>query len=266
MRDPDWKSVSGYVDGLQSSGRYCFSGAEAAKAIGGSEVARKAALRRLKKKYRIVCPRRGFFVIVPMEHRSAGSPPASWFIDPFMAFLEQPYYVGLLTAAGIHGASHQQPQVFQVVTDAPTRPVRVGRVRIEFHRSRSISKAAAERVKTETGWMRVSTPEETALDLVRYPEACGHLDNVATVLKELAERIMPEKLVQSAREARHPHAQRLGYLLEKLGLKKLAEPLSELVGSRRRRPVLLSPHRGGDSLGHDPRWYVIPNEKITAEL
>jgi len=34
-----------------------------------------------------------------------------------MAAMELPYHVGLLSAAGHHGASHQQPQEFQVVTD-----------------------------------------------------------------------------------------------------------------------------------------------------
>ena len=37
-------------------------------------------------------------------------------------------------------------------------------------------------MKTETGAMRVSTPEATALDLLRYLEGAGHLGNVATVL------------------------------------------------------------------------------------
>jgi predicted transcriptional regulator of viral defense system len=184
-------------------------------------VARSAALRRLKTKGRIVCPRRGFFVIVPLEYGSAGSPPASWFIDALMSYLGQPYYVGLLSAAELHGAAHHRPQVFQVLTDMPTRPVQAARVRIEFHRSQNIHEAQVERVKTETGSMRVSTPEETAIDLVRYPAACGHLDNVVTVLIELAERIHPEALAQVARRARRPDAQRLGYLLERLGLEEL---------------------------------------------
>ncbi|MGH7573003.1 MAG: type IV toxin-antitoxin system AbiEi family antitoxin domain-containing protein [Gemmatimonadota bacterium] len=58
----------------------------------------------------------------------------SWLIDDLMRFLEQPYYVGLLSAAAIHGAGYQQPMVFQVITDQPTREIRIGRQRIEFHR------------------------------------------------------------------------------------------------------------------------------------
>ena len=258
--------VAEYVDRLQGSGRYTFNEGEVARSCGGSGIARQAALRRLKTKGRVVSPRRGFFLIVPIEYRSAGSPPPSWFIEDLMAYLEQPYYVGLLSAAEIHGAAHQRPQVFQIITDMPTRPLRVGRIRIEFHRNRNIREVPIQRMKTETGSMRVSTPETTALDLVRYAEASGFLDNVATVLIELAERINPDRLAKTAALGQHPDAQRLGYLLDRIGLKNVAGPLARLVASWRRHPVLLSPGKRARGFQHDPRWYVVPNEEVTAEL
>lgn len=73
----------------------------------------------------------------------------------------------MLSAAAIHGAAHPQPVVFRVVTDKPTRPVAAGRVQIGFHVGRHISKALVVEIQTETGTMRVSTPEATAFDLVR---------------------------------------------------------------------------------------------------
>ena len=114
-------NLSAFVDDTQAAGRYTFSSAEARDALGVSEIALDNAIRRLKNRGRLVAPRRGFFVIVPTEYRAAGAPPPSWFIDDLMRFLGQPYYVGLLSAAGLHGASHQQSMVFQVVTDRPTR-------------------------------------------------------------------------------------------------------------------------------------------------
>ncbi len=165
----------------------------------------------------------------------------------------------------MHGAAHQQPQVFQLVTNSATRPIEMPRTRIEFHRNRRVRETPVEHAKTETGTMRVSTPEATAIDLVRYPEACGYLDNVATVLVELSERLDSERLVEVALRARHPEVQRLGYLLEVLGLRALAAPLAGLVASWRRRPVRLRPDRPARGVGHDPRWYVIPNEEVSAE-
>ncbi|MEK7767314.1 MAG: type IV toxin-antitoxin system AbiEi family antitoxin [bacterium] len=77
-----------------------------------------------------------------------------------------------------------------------------------FDRSRTTD------VKTPTGSMRVSDPETTAWDLVRYSALAGGLGNVATVLSELTERIDRRRLVQTAR--RHGDqlvVRRLGYLL-----------------------------------------------------
>jgi len=45
-----------------------------------------------------------------VEYRVAGAPPASWYIDDFMKAVGTPYYVGVLTAAALHGAAHQAPQ------------------------------------------------------------------------------------------------------------------------------------------------------------
>jgi predicted transcriptional regulator of viral defense system len=68
--------MTAFVDALQARGRYTFTLTEAIKTDERSAVAREAALRRLKRKGRIASPRRGFYVIVPVEYREAGCPPA----------------------------------------------------------------------------------------------------------------------------------------------------------------------------------------------
>ncbi|MCP4603306.1 MAG: hypothetical protein GY847_22785, partial [Proteobacteria bacterium] len=177
--------VRNFVENLQSEGRYTFSLEEISHATGSSGVAVQSAIRRLKRKGRLASPRRGFFVITPLEYNSTGSPPASWFVDDLMAYLRQPYYVGLLSAAAIHGASHQQPQVFQVVTSLPTDSMTAGTVKLRFFRKRGIERIQTVQTKTETGYMTVSSPEATSLDLIRHVHAVGYLSNVATVLAEL---------------------------------------------------------------------------------
>jgi predicted transcriptional regulator of viral defense system len=260
------KTLAAFVEDLQARGRYTFTRAERASGKECSDVALEAALRRLKQRGRITSPRRGFYVLVPPEYREAGSPPASWFIDDLMRFLKQPYYVGLLSAAAIHGAAHQQPMVFQVVTDRPTRPARVGRVRIGFHMSRKVESAPVAKIQTETGSMRVSSPEATAFDLVRFAPASGHLNNVATVLGELAEKLEPAALAKLAHTYAVPEAQRLGYLLEQLGQRKLAESLAGWLEIRRHRPVLLAPGQAHGKTSPDRRWSVVPNVTVEADL
>ena len=48
--------------------------------------------------------------------------PGELFIDPMMRALGRNYYVSLLTAAAMHGASHQAPQAFQVMVSICRRP------------------------------------------------------------------------------------------------------------------------------------------------
>jgi len=115
------KSMTAFIEALKAKGLYTFTQAEAMNTDKRSDIALEAALRRLKQKGRIANPHRGFYVIVPVEYRETGCPPASWFIDALMRFLRQPYYVGILSAAAIHGAAHQQPMLFQVEKRRPIR-------------------------------------------------------------------------------------------------------------------------------------------------
>ncbi|MBI5485832.1 MAG: type IV toxin-antitoxin system AbiEi family antitoxin [Deltaproteobacteria bacterium] len=259
-------SLADLVDSYQASGRYVLTREQALTALGVSDEALKKAVRRLVDKRRLAVPRRGFYVIVPVEYRAAGAPPPSWFIDGLMKFHGQPYYVGLLSAAALYGAAHQQPQEFQVVTNEQLRPAVAGRARIRFLTRRGIERTPTTAIKTETGTMIVSTPEATALDLLRYLEAAGHLGNVATVLAELAERLDAGRLGDVARaEGDLAIAQRLGYLLEHVGGGEAAGALGEWVAAERPRFVALRPGRPSRRAPKDGRWRVIVNEKVEAE-
>lgn len=183
-----------------------------------------------------------------------------------MKFHGQPYYVGILTAAALQGAAHQQPQEFQVVTKEQFRPALAGRSRIRFYRKRCLERTPIGEVKTETGTMKVSTPEATALDLLRYPEAAGHLGNVATVLAELAERLDPGCLADAARaQGELANAQRLGYLLDLVGARRFAAGLADWVADERPRFVALRPGRPSPRAARDERWRVLVNESVEAE-
>jgi predicted transcriptional regulator of viral defense system len=174
--------------------------------------------------------------------------------------------VALLSAAGLHGASHQQAMTFQVMTDRPTRSATAGRARFEFHMSAAVDRTPIIDMQTETGSMRVSTPEATAFDLVRFAGACGGWSNVGTVLFELAERMDPEMLRSSADVRKTPEIQRLGFLLDRAGHPRLADALLRALGARRYRPVLLAPEApAGDEIAVSP-WRVIPNVDVELDL
>lgn len=260
-------NLAKWVDNLQSNGQYAFSRSEALSELKISKTAFKNALLRLVAKSRIVIPRRGFYIVVPLEYKNAGSPPASWFIDGLMKFSQHPYYVGLLSAAAIQGAAHQQPQEFQIITDTPMRPAHAGRNRIRFFQKSHISKTPISEVKTETGSMRVSTPEATALDLVRYAKRVGGLGHVVTILMELCDRINPQLLVLAADKERELSVvQRLGYLLERVSsTKKISEPLARWLTKKRASLVPLRPEQNPRAAQKNVRWKLTLNEKIEVD-
>lgn len=253
-----------FVDELQSRGRYTFTKNEAQRALECSDEALKKAAYRLAAKRRLVAPRRGFFVIVPLEYRSAGAPPASWFIDDLMRFHGRPYYVGLLTAAALHGAAHEQPQEFQVMTDVALRPTVAGRSRIRFFLKRFAARTPVGDVKTQTGSMHVSTPEATAFDVVRYADAAGGIGNVATVLAELAETLNAKRLVDVAKtdDVELAVVQRTGFLLELAHQEMLTSPLAAWLEDQRPRFVALRPDLPTEDAAKNERWLVTVNDEI----
>jgi hypothetical protein len=255
-----------WVDSLQSHGRYTFQRSEAIADSHISAEAVKKALQRLVRRGRVAKAKDYFFVVVPLEYATAGGPPASWFIDDLMAALERPYYAGLLTAAGLHGASHHQPQEFQVVTDRPIRPIKVGRSQIRFFASRFVSEASVASVKTPTGSMKVSTPETTALDLVRFSKAVGQLDHVAAVIAELVPKLDANKLLAAAQAVNDvPNSQRLGFILDHVHARQLAEPLRRWVGHLPAKSVPLRSHRLKSDGKEDRRWRVLVDQPLEIE-
>ena len=119
-------------DWLVGQGRHFISTAEVAGLLGISVSSVPASLERAREAGKLVSVTKGGWVPVPAQYRTAGAPPPSHFIHQLMAYLGHPYYVGFLSAAAIHGASHQAAMVFQVVTPAKLRERKVGRGRLRF--------------------------------------------------------------------------------------------------------------------------------------
>jgi len=152
------------------------------------------------------------------------------------------------------------------VTDGPLRPARAGRARIRFFTKATAGSTPVVDVKTQTGSMRVSTPEATAIDLVRYVKGAGHLGNVATVLAGLAEKLDPRKLLAVARrDVEVAHVQRLGHLLGVVGAAKVAEPIASWIAELNPRRVLLRPGSQRPTQEEDSRWRVIVNERVEVD-
>jgi hypothetical protein len=254
-----------YLFALQAEGRLTFTRDEAIMALNVTDGAFLKAAARLKKRRMLLNPRHGFYVAVPPQFLSWGAPPPPWYIDALMRHEGRPYYVGLLKAAEMHGATHHAVMEFQVVTDRQLRKVRAGRSWITFHFRRdleSVRDGVVER-KTDTGTMKVSSPELTALDLFRYLHVAGGIDAVATVLADLGGKLDGSMLAALAVHFDRTCVQRLGYLLDRLGYADRAQALHGQLIATKPIPwiVLESAKRGSNvpaetPVEHNERWRV----------
>ena len=255
-----------YIADLAAAGRYCFTTRDARGALDVSADATKLALGRLARKKRIASPARGFHVILPPEYRSLGCLPAEQFVPKLMRWLNQPYYAGLLSAAQLHGAAHHRPQEFQVMLAKPRRPARCGQVRVAFIGRKRLLDVAVQSFNTPRGTLQVSTPEATAVDLVGFQRRAGGLDQVATVLFELAELMDPYKLVTAVETAPVTWAQRLGFLLESVDAGKMVAPLKDYVRRNSKRTAPLLPGATDRESRRADEWKLRVNVDIETDL
>ncbi len=255
-----------YVESLAAKSRHHFASAEARSALRVSAPAAKLTLNRLLKRHVVASPARGFYVIVPPEYRNLGCLPADQFVPALMERLGQPYYAGLLSAAQYHGAAHHRPQEFQVLLGKSRRPIECGSVRVAFIVRKRISEVPLQSFNTPRGPIAVSTPEATALDLVGYHRHSGGLDNVATLLSELAEKLDAEKIAAVAQTAPVPWAQRLGYLLDHVGAGEKTSELESYVHQHVRKTISLLPGAPGGKSSRDQKWKLYINTTVEAEL
>ncbi|MDD5007332.1 MAG: type IV toxin-antitoxin system AbiEi family antitoxin [Syntrophorhabdaceae bacterium] len=258
--------LSKWVDLKQSQGKYFFTSEETYRELKISEAAFRKSVSRLAIKNRIVRVHNDFYIVVPLEYAARGVLPPEWFIDDLMRYLEQPYYVGLLSAASLYGAAHQQPQQYQVVTVRSLREARLKDLAIRFFVKKKVSATSVQRIKVQTGYITVSSPEATAIDLVRYARAIGGLDTVFSVLQELGERLEPEKLVEGVQQDGNiANAQRLGWLLDEAGFSKITGPLGNWIAEKKPFPAKLEASLSVKGAKTDSRWRVIVNTTVEGE-
>ena len=261
-------SVADWIEKQAPSGRYTFSKEDVRKEFSDmTPHAIDIAVQRSATKGRIFSPCRGFYVVVPEEYRLWKAVPQEVYLDRMMQFLDRSYYVSLLSAAERHGAAHQAPMGFQVMVEPPVlRDKERDGYAIRYAERRQIPMDYVERKEVPTGWLNVSSPELTAVDLIAYQDHVGGLTRAATVLEELALKLDFSRLDAAFLQvAPAPVFQRLGYLLDRvLEEECLAEDLLGLLKSgglkTKAAPLRLGASAEGAQV--DKKWKVLVNQEI----
>ena len=264
--------LSNWIESLQAHGRVTFTFEEACSHFRDvSTTAITLALNRLSRKNKVVSVFKGFYVIIPPEYSIDGMIPPDLFIDPLMKYTHKLYYVGLLSAAALHGAAHQNPHEFFVINQLPAlRPTTRKGVRINYIGRIYIPVNFLEQHETKAGYVKVSNPELTAVDLLQYENHIGGLNRAATVICDLAAAMKPEKFTDNfVSFTQVVMLQRLGFIIEKIaGKAALADSLHSEMSRKyngwKRMPLNAGmPEKGYHS---DPKWKIVVNTEIEIDV
>ena len=255
------------ADWALAHGRASLTSAEIADLLDVPEDQVRRRLHAPARRHDWVTPTRGLWVPVPPEYRTWGAPPGIEIVDAMMRHRKIEYYVGWLSAAALHGAGHQAPQVFQVAVDRQMRDRLIGRTRFVFAQ-RDVARIPTIDHPTRSGSARVSTIAATMLDVADDVERAAGLDNVATVILELAEHESFDVADLTRLASRFPAAagRRVGRLLEHYGWSGDLdlEPLRQAVRNAVPSPSRLDP-ASPDRGFLDPSWMVRVNSDVTDE-
>lgn len=118
-------------------------------------------------------------------------------------------------------------------------------------------------INVYTGKVLISSKEQTMVDLVRFYKVSGHLNNIALVIKALAEEynVLGFKAVVD-NEKTTSVLQRLGYILEFLNLSELAEIVEHKLAQRTLKYLLLRPDFHNQTGTKHGRWKLIINDSL----
>lgn len=262
-----YEYIETYLDTIRAKGRYSFSLEELLNEFQLPYQPLAQRLYHLKRKNKIAQIRRGFYVIIPPEYAALGTLPPDLFIEAMMKYLGKEYYVGLLSAAALHGAAHQQPTTFFVMSKYPApRNISNKKMKIRFFSKQNIIAEGVIQKKTPAGRINVSSPELTAFDLLDNINQFG-INRIVTILMELYEVMLPSKLSKTAKIIDNKaNIQRMGFVLEKIvGEEKLSTALYKIIYKTDFTKVALSPLK--KKVGElDEKWKIIINEQIEPDL
>jgi hypothetical protein len=255
-------AAGSFIEKRMALGRVAFSLNELLEESGLSAIAAKNQLRRLTGRAIRVSQRQPFFLIISPEHRTMGAPPANWWLQDYFDWLGRPYYLALQSAASEFGSNPQALQVVQVMTDRPFRAIKVGRVQVRFYVKSNIKQTPIQQLPQAPAPLCISTPETTVFDLVRYAARIGGIDRAAEAIKPLLPKLRVRELKRVLNVGNMPPiAQRLGFVFEVIGAKRLADAAYNWLPDKL-TTVPLSPMRSERSnFQLIERWQVLNNSK-----
>lgn len=259
-------NISDWTYNQELRGRCTFSLEEVRSSFPDkTESCIRSALSRMVATGTIKSVYRGFYVIIPVQYQLKGNVPVTYYVDDLLRWLGRNYYVGLLSAASIYGASHQRAMRTQVVIDGAQLSTIAKDSPIDFVLRQRIPDDLLIPKNGEMGVIMYSSPELTTVDLVQYAQHVGGYQRAATVLAELLDEVDIEKMADVIPYVTTATMQRLGALLDLvLYEQEKADALFRIIKEADcvRKSILLSNAHPKNLSAESNRWHVNMNIDI----
>jgi len=252
------KTGSDLLTEMTRQGKRIFTFKDAVRAYGSSGQSLRELLSTLVKRGWLQRVEKGKYLILPFE---AGRE-REWTEHEFIiaSYLIQPYYIGFRSALNYYGYTEQ---VSRTVFIASTRRKLKSSLEISgvTYRFVSISERklfGAKQISIDGYQVNISEPEKTIVDCLDQLRYCGGISEVAKALWYGRDELDLVKMAEySRRNGNRAASQRLGYLIEMLGLKteKAVDILLQSISKRYAALDTLSEPKGK----YIDRWKVIVN-------
>ena len=261
-------NISDWIHSREIRGKATFSVVDVKDAFAerpsksiNTELSRQVSRGRVQSVYR------GFYVIVPVQYQLKGGIPPVYYVDDLMDYVGKPYYVGLLSAAALHGATHQRVMKTQVMTVVPRIKASGKNSLLDWSYRQQIPEAFIVKKNAEIGMLCYSGPELTAVDLVQFASHVGGYQRAATVLAELMDSVDVGRMYGLMPFTSVTTIQRLGYLLEHVLLRQnQADVLFQVLKTQGSwNSILLSNDQNRRADAPANRWHVNGNIDIEVD-
>jgi len=204
---------------LESKKISVFTFRDAKAILRTSNASVKNVIYRLKKKKRIKELQKGKYLLAP----AVSGLKAYWAEHPFIVAdsILKEYYIGFWTALNYFGLTEQVPRTIFIVIKKRKRSFEYNKQKFRFITSNKKKFFAYVEKKIGNTTFKISSKEKTIIDCLTHPEYCGGIIEVAKAIKNHHKELDWKDLLKIINKLDiNVIRQRLGFILETLGIKK----------------------------------------------
>ncbi len=238
---------------LEEKERVFLSSRDIRSILGVSKVSANKTASRLTRKKRLIRIRKGLYLFAPFKSGAEGLwSEHALAVLPYLFGRKEDYSISYWTALGHYGLTEQLPLGVQVKVTRLKRSFRALGANFQFILVKNVGENKLE--KTGSNELRFATVEQLVVDCLARPKYCGGIEEAAKAIWNYRGKMDWSQLVKLAVESNDAVPRRLGFIIQKLGLKVPRGLGKKYAGLR-----LLDPSAGENTSSKSKEWGLTVN-------